>query len=262
LGGDLSIGNAMSDTGVVVGGSQTAGDFNLDAFVTTKTGLKDLGTLGGQFSNASGVNVLLQVVGSSTLVGEASTHAFYWDAKHGMMDLGTLGGSNSAANAISPLGVVAGSADLADGLTTDLALWNTKGIHDLGNLGGGFAAANSVSALGQAAGYSTTASGETHAVITSKSGLQDLGTLGGTVSVANGIYPLGGIVVGTYTDANDIDNLAFVWTSKKGMVDLNTLIPAGSGWVLQSATSITVLGQIVGNGAINGAQHAFLLTLK
>jgi probable HAF family extracellular repeat protein len=150
---------------------------------------------------------------------------------------------------------------LADGVTTDLALWDTKGIHDLGNLGGGSAAANAVSALGQAAGFSTTTSGETHAVITTKSGLQDLGTLGGTTSVANGIYPLGGIVVGTSTNANDIDNLAFMWSSKTGMVDLNKRIPAGSGWVLQAAISINLFGQIVGNGTVNGAQHAFLLTL-
>jgi probable HAF family extracellular repeat protein len=177
-----------------------------------------------------------------------------------MKDLGTLGGANSAANAISPLGVVAGSADLADGVTTDLTLWDTKGIHDLGNLGGSFAAANAVSALGQAAGFSITTSGETHAVITTKSGLQDLGTLGGTSSVANGIYPIGGIVVGTSTDADDVDNLAFLWSSKTGMINLNKRIPTGSGWVLQAATSINVFGQIVGNGTINGAQHAFLLT--
>jgi probable HAF family extracellular repeat protein len=44
------------------------------------------------------------------------------------------------------------------------------------------------------------------------------------------------------------------------MLDLNKLIPSGSGWALSSATGINISGQIVGNGTINGQQHAFLLT--
>jgi probable HAF family extracellular repeat protein len=220
--------------------------------------MTDIGTLGGQFSNASGVNRSGQVVGSSTVVGEAATHAFYWDAKNGMKDLGTLGGNNSQANAISNSGKAVGSADLADGVTTDAASWDKKGIHDLGNLGGGSAALNAVGSEGQAAGSSTTAAGETHAILTSESGLQDLGTLGGTFSVANGLSE--DAVVGTSTDAGDVDNLAFIWTKSKGMVDLNTLIPADAGWVLQTANSVNGEGQIVGTGTINGATHAFLLT--
>jgi hypothetical protein len=41
--------------------------------------------------------------------------------------------------------------------------------------------------------------------------------------------------------------------------DLNGLIPAGTGWILNSATSINDAGQIAGAGTLNGAQHAFLL---
>jgi probable HAF family extracellular repeat protein len=44
------------------------------------------------------------------------------------------------------------------------------------------------------------------------------------------------------------------------MTDLNSLIPAGSGWVLTSARGINDAGQIVGTGTISGVQHAFLLT--
>jgi len=53
---------------------------------------------------------------------------------------------------------------------------------------------------------------------------------------------------------------AFLWTPYAGMLDLNTLIPPDSGWTLSSATGINLSGQIVGNGTINGQQHAFLLT--
>ncbi|HEY3701676.1 MAG TPA: hypothetical protein VGL32_05420, partial [Acidimicrobiales bacterium] len=44
------------------------------------------------------------------------------------------------------------------------------------------------------------------------------------------------------------------------MTDLNSLIPAGSGWVLDQARAINDAGQIVGWGTINGHEHAFLLT--
>jgi hypothetical protein len=42
--------------------------------------------------------------------------------------------------------------------------------------------------------------------------------------------------------------------------DLNNLIPAGSGWVLNHASAINKSGQIAGFGTINGANHGFLLT--
>jgi probable HAF family extracellular repeat protein len=44
------------------------------------------------------------------------------------------------------------------------------------------------------------------------------------------------------------------------MLDLNNLIPSGSGWVLQVANGVNDGGQIVGNGTIGGQTHGFLLT--
>lgn len=44
---------------------------------------------------------------------------------------------------------------------------------------------------------------------------------------------------------------AFVYTKGKGMVDLNSLLPPGSQWVLESARSISDSGYVVGN-AKNG----------
>jgi probable HAF family extracellular repeat protein len=43
------------------------------------------------------------------------------------------------------------------------------------------------------------------------------------------------------------------------MFDLNDLVPAGSGFVLEEATGINDSGEIVGTGTIGGATHAFLL---
>ena len=44
------------------------------------------------------------------------------------------------------------------------------------------------------------------------------------------------------------------------MYDLNNLMPAGSGWVLEHATAINTSGQIVGVGRLNGQTRAFLAT--
>ena len=44
------------------------------------------------------------------------------------------------------------------------------------------------------------------------------------------------------------------------MSDLNSLLPAASGWTLTTATGINAGDQIVGSGTIGGATHAFLMT--
>ncbi|HZQ56267.1 MAG TPA: hypothetical protein VFB14_29025 [Bryobacteraceae bacterium] len=65
-------------------------------------------------------------------------------------------------------------------------------------------------------------------------------------------------IVGFLFDAN-FNSYAFLW--KDGvMVDLNSLIPKGSPWKLQSAASINDSGQIAGTGQINREVHAFLAT--
>ena len=43
------------------------------------------------------------------------------------------------------------------------------------------------------------------------------------------------------------------------MTDLNTRLPAGSGWVLEAATAINDAGEIVGWGRHNGVRHAYRL---
>jgi probable HAF family extracellular repeat protein len=75
---------------------------------------------------------------------------------------------------------------------------------------------------------------------------------GSSLSAGNAINNLGQVVV----ESGD----AFIWSQATGMLDLNGLIPANSGWNLTWAFAINDSGQIVGQGLINGESHAFLLT--
>ena len=76
--------------------------------------------------------------------------------------------------------------------------------------------------------------------------MSDLGTLpGGTSSAADAINSLGQIV--GYSDIGGGVDSAFLY-SGGNMIDLNTLLPANSGWVLQQGLGINDSGQVVGNG--------------
>jgi probable HAF family extracellular repeat protein len=82
----------------------------------------ELGTLGGDYSQAFGINSRGQIVGSSyTASGEV--HAFLWE-KGEMTDLGTLGGDHSQATAINSRGQVVGYANTDLGMDHHAVLWS------------------------------------------------------------------------------------------------------------------------------------------
>src|SRR3954469_17253816 len=63
--------------------------------------IKDLGTLGGTYSYAYGLNNAGQVAGGSATpnqTGGLSQTAFLWTKHTGIQDLGTLGGFNTQLN--------------------------------------------------------------------------------------------------------------------------------------------------------------------
>jgi probable HAF family extracellular repeat protein len=73
-----------------------------------------------------------------------------------------------------------------------------------------------------------------------------------------------GQVVGTaqFTDADGMPVWhAVLWDDSRGC-DLNSLLPAGSGWLLESATSINQHGDVVGTGIHNGEQRAFMVRVS
>ena len=184
----------------------------------------DLGTLGGDFSYAYGINAAGQVVGYS-FTSSGFYHAF-----------------RTAPN--SPINPA------TDDLGTLSANFTTG--------------ASGINAAGQVVGYSLTSSGYFHAFRTAPNSpinpaTDDLGTLGGPESYANGINAAGEVVGASYTSSAPPLH-AFVY-SNGTMYDLNNLIPAETDWHLEAAFAINDAGQIVGGPATTASGgRRFLLT--
>ncbi|MGH7509758.1 MAG: HAF repeat-containing protein [Gemmatimonadales bacterium] len=211
---------------------------------TTATGYRaiDLGTLGGSFSIAFGINRSGQVVGESH-IATGRSRAFLWSGGT-MRDLGTLGGNFARAFGISDGGKVVGSAATGSG-QHHAFLWSAGVMRDLGTLGGGFSQANAINSAVQVVGLSSTAASTglvpvNHAFIWQNGVMRDLGTLGGDYSQAYGINPLGQVVGESETADGRIH--AFVWANGV-MTDLG---PTGGK---SQAFAINRSGRVGGSSA-------------
>jgi probable HAF family extracellular repeat protein len=248
----------------------------------------------------TGINYFGQVVGYSEVYGSYQW-GLLWTSTNGMNVFGGSW-PPTFANVISNTGQIVGQNSTIDDWGIGHATsWKSGVATDLGALGGGAVApgcatanpavcfassADGVNDRGQVVGWSTTSpisyidplneSAPVHAVLWTRSGtISDLGTLPGDTSSTAWKINFFGLVIGSSGDTPYVDNgffgpgtpfevigRPFIWSQRSGMQDLNTLISANSGWVLQSATGINIWGQIVGSGTLNGQSHGFLLTPK
>jgi probable HAF family extracellular repeat protein len=242
--------------GEVVGEAQTASGqthaFLADMNANTTT---DLGTLGGTWSAAYDLRYGV-VVGASRTTGDARVQAFKY--QNGTMSAVPVdrGGDTVARGVNNTLDIV-GYACTAANASCRAFLFSGGTTSDMG-LPAGNSTATSINDLQQVVGSVTvSSSGARHAYLFSNGTVTDLGTLGGATSDALAINEHGD-VVGTSLSAGGTPR-AVLWRNGT-LIDLNSALAANSGWVLESATSISDGGQIVGIGTLNGVRRGFLLT--
>jgi probable HAF family extracellular repeat protein len=184
--------------------------------------MQDLGTLGGKFSYAYGINEAGQVVGGAYLADNVTEHAFLWTKTTGMQDLGALGGTFSAAGGINASGQIAGGYTSSANVTSAF-IWD---------------AAHGMRSLGQ------TASSETS------------GSSINSFALVVGEWLLTGSLDASKSIESKQTSAGFLWTRVRGLQSLNSLLVSKNILVI-TASAINQLGQIAAAGN-NG--HAILLT--
>jgi probable HAF family extracellular repeat protein len=100
-------------------------------FLWDRGKLLDVGSLGGSFSEAYGLNGRGDEVGFSFLDGDTQFHPFLWE-RGSLTDLGTLGGDNGEAWAINGRSHIVGWADLSGSRAHHAFLWRNHQMVDLG----------------------------------------------------------------------------------------------------------------------------------
>ena len=269
--GTESLGIFVNDAGQVIGFStinkepDPAGFFGFPThtFIWQNGQKLDIGTLGGDdtFPGAGCTHPPEGMVwgqsSTSTAVnadtGLPTLDPFLWD--HGTMtDLGTLGGSVGFAQCTNHRRQVIGDSSVAAIPGACLAigspgchafLWENGVMTDLPTLGGDSSQAWWLNEAGEIAGSSDLATpGIHHAVRWKDSQITDLGTVGGDACSHSRGMNEKGQVVGDSTDCHAALH-AFVWEEGTGMLDLNTLIPPGSGVRLINAININERGEIL-----------------
>src|SRR5262249_18650114 len=125
----------LNDSGQVVGYHIPTSDGLLHAFLwSASSGMRDLGTLGGNNSHAYAINNAGYVVGES-ITAEGEDHALLWMPSTGMSDLGALTG-NSQAYGTNNQGQVVGYTETPAQVSRAFVWSAATGMVTLGTLGG------------------------------------------------------------------------------------------------------------------------------
>jgi probable HAF family extracellular repeat protein len=279
--------NDINNYGQVVGNFQApglTGGSDTHGFVwNAASGLKDLGTFGGLYSNANAINNRGQIVGYADIAGATSSsgrHACLWNADGSMVD---LGGNYSIAQGINDQGKVVGYYFDVNTGRSQAFVWSEA---DKVQFLSGMARAYAINNSGQIAGISTTGqacildasgnftslgypvsrdvneSGQVCGEYPSFFYSQTGGVQGMGCDYESGAYALNnlGETVGG-TKMVDGRTHAFIWTAEGGLADLNNLVvDKPSQLTLTFGLGINDAGDIVGYATDSGfGLHAFLL---
>jgi probable HAF family extracellular repeat protein len=296
---DSSTATGINASGRVVGTLQLLPYGQTSAFVwDSSTGLRALGTFTGRGTVGAGINDNGEVAGSAVGSVYNPGFAFRWSPTSGFERLDPPAGVyGSAGSDINDARQVAGSAQVSGPWAVR---WGpTRQPRLLGSLGGNQGSADGINESGQVVGWTRNSLGYPRPFLWDpKTGMRDLGTFRGgraSVGVASAVNDSGHVagdadtrnigraflwrdgrliaigpelsyahalnnadhVVGQF-HANGTDR-AFLYRDGT-FSDLNTLIPSGSGIVLNDATGINDAGLIAANGTNpRGQQRGFVL---
>lgn len=276
LGGNVGAAFDVNNRGQVVGAtSNTVPDpfsfvgTQIRGFLWQDGLMRDLGTLGGPEAWALFVNERGQVAGFSYTSfnpnpdsGVPTQDPFLWE-NGTMLDLGTFGGTNGTPNCLNNRGQVVGASNLPGDAMFHPFLWDSGVLTDLGTFGGSNGTAHWINDAGEVVGTANFPGDQINDAFLWKKGVMtDLGNLGQT-SFAFYINSQGQVV--GHSKMNDGTFHAFLWDKSGPMIDLNSLIPAGSSLLLREAFNINDRGEISGVGLPPGCEdseicgHAYVL---
>lgn len=236
----------------IAGGPQLSQDEILDQIAPAAEGeIIDLGTLGGEFSEAISINDTgTTVVGhSETAAGEV--HAFAWNSKtRKLQDLGTLGGSFSYAQDVNDRNQIVGFSETEAGRVHGF-LFADGVMQDLVTLGGNHSRATSINQSGQIVGFSQNEDHEDHAFLwkPQMETLQDLGTLGGSFSYAYSISDAGVIAGHSETEHGGVQ--AFTWDPESGTMQPVEALES----LISFAFEVNARGQVAGYSRVEGDEY-------
>jgi probable HAF family extracellular repeat protein len=270
LGAGYSLANAINASGQVAGIETTSCDepcAEFHAFLYSNGKMTNIenSSLFPAGSQAYGINSSGQVVGVGFITA-GNFHAFLYSGGK-MVDINPFNGGQSRALSINDSGEIIGSVCCINGSSTNALTWlyaNGK-FTNLSQTNTGLFINNNGQIVGTTGGDGALYS---NGVWTDLHAYQDpSGSLHPTE--ATGINNKGQIVGFAFTHVKakcgscspPDDNTGLIFTSS-GWVNLNTLIPANSGFTITEAVAINDAGQIVADAktTTNSVPHAVLLT--
>lgn len=269
LGAARSLARSINELGQVVGCVQSSRGAYLPC-LWDKGVIRLLDGEGGPDGNASDINEVGQIVGwrdrTPDRVRGGPELAILWQgsrsielctAKRFGRDAYTRFGSS--AWGINGAGQIVGKTPGGPAF-----LWHEGEFTLFELVRGETATATAINEVGQVVGGGYIDDLRVHAFLWERGRIRKLGSLGGPEATPNDINILGDIVGGSFTAKCDeggepIEYHGFLWHNDL-LMDLNHLIPKGTGWMIRSAEGINDAGWIVGTGVRDGVTRAVLLT--
>ena len=253
----MSSASAINDSGLIVGvvldvstSLETAAEWT-NGVLTLLPGLEKT----PYYDEALAVN------NSGQIVGVSASHAVLW--QNGVAQQLDSGGVGGIAYAINDGGQIVGVTYTSTGSLA--TLWQNGTATYVAPNG---SSAYGIGKSGEVVGSGLFGTTTQHAFSYQNGTLTELPDLNVAGNSQANAVNASGWVAGESMPANayivdgyPLPEHAVVWVNGK-VIDLNSLLPANSGWVLNDAMAINDQGQIAGMGTYNGQSESFILTLN